>query len=154
MKKSNDLNRMTPEEFEKQLECQPLRPVPAAWRVDILKAAHAASSQPAHEPSPASGALFIRVVLVLWRELIFPCRRIWAGLAAVWMVILVLNMPGGEKHAELATISSPPDKQVLAVLREQREILAQFIEPMMPSPAIRPKTPGPRGELVQTITLV
>jgi hypothetical protein len=90
----------------------------------------------------------------LWRELVFPCRHIWAGLAAVWVVILVLNMPAGEKHPQLARVASPPDRQVLAVLREQREMLAQFIEPMTPSPAIRPKTPGPRGELLQTITLV
>jgi hypothetical protein len=125
-----------------------------AVREAALAAAFSGTEQNANQPGEIRAPFAIRFTQVLWRELIFPCRRIWAGLAAVWLVILVLNMPAGEKHAQLATISSPPDKQVLAVLREQKEMLAQLVEPMIPSPAIRPKTPGPRGELPQTITLV
>jgi hypothetical protein len=125
-----------------------------AVRETALAAAFPGTEQNAIQSAEIRAPFAIRLAQVLWRELFLPCRGIWAGLAAVWMVILVLNMPAGEKHAQLAIISSPPDKQVLAVLREQREMLAQFIEPMIPSPAIRPKTPGPRGELPQTITLV
>jgi hypothetical protein len=125
-----------------------------AVRETALAEAFTRTEQNADQPAEIRAPFAIRVAQVLWRELIFPCRRIWAGLAAVWMLILVLNMPAGEKHTQLAQIASPPDKQVLAVLREQKEMLAQFIEPMMPSPAIRPKIPGPRGELLQTITLV
>jgi hypothetical protein len=156
MKKSNDLNRMTPEDFEKQLERQAIRPVPAAWRADILKAAHAESLAPraAEQPTQISGHFALRIVHVLWRELILPCRGIWAGLAAIWLVILVLNLPGGGKSAWLAVKTSPPDQQVLAVLREQREMLTQFAEPLAPSPAIPTRTPGPRSELLQTTTLV
>jgi hypothetical protein len=128
-------------------------------KLDAVREAALANSFPgteqnANQPVEIRAPFAIRVVQVLWRELFLPCRGIWAGLAAVWMVILVLNMPAGEKHGRLARVTSSPDRQVLAVLREQREMLAQFVEPMIPSPAIRPKTPGPRGELVQTVTLV
>ena len=37
--------------------------------------------------------------LKLWRELIWPCRQVWAALAAVWLVLGVF---------ELATRSQPP----------------------------------------------
>jgi hypothetical protein len=128
-------------------------------KLDAVREAALANSFPGTEqnaiqPAEIRAPFAIRVAQVLWRELFLPCRGIWAGLAAVWMLILVLNMPAGEKHGRLARVTSPPDKQVLAVLREQREMLAQFVEPMIPSPAIRPKTPGPRGELAQTVTLV
>jgi hypothetical protein len=128
-------------------------------KLDAIRETALAKSFPgmehnAKQPVENRVSFAIRVAQVLWRELFLPCRGIWAGLAAVWMVILVLNMPAGEKRAHLALVSSPPDKQVLAVLREQKEMLAQFVEPIIPSPAIRPKNPGPRGELVQSITLV
>lgn len=148
MKKSNDLNRMSHGDFEKQLERQPLRPVPANWRAEILKASNTAP------PSETDGPVLIRFVGPLWRELFVPCRGIWAALAAAWLVILVLNLPGGGKSTRLAVKASPPNRQVQEVLREQKEMLAQFIEPLMPSPAIRPKTPGPRGDLPQTVTVV
>jgi len=51
MKKSNDLKPMSPDDFEKQLQRQPLRPVPADWCTDILKAAHVASPAPSYQPS-------------------------------------------------------------------------------------------------------
>jgi hypothetical protein len=125
-----------------------------AVREAALGAAFPSAERIAEQPAEVRAPFAIRVAHVLWRELFLPCRGIWAGLAAVWMVILVLNMSGGEKHVQLAQITSPPDRQVLAVLREQKEMLAQFIEPMTPSPVIRPKTSGPRGELLQSITLV
>jgi hypothetical protein len=125
-----------------------------AVRETALATAFSGAEHDASRPAEIRTPFPLWVAQVLWRELFLPCRGIWAGLAAVWMVILVLNMPAGEKHTQLAIISSPPDKQVLAVLREQKEMLAQFVGPMTPSPAIRPKTPGPRGELVQAITLV
>ena len=125
-----------------------------AVREAALAAAFTGTEQSTKHPAEIRAPFVIRVAHVLWRELFLPCRGIWAGLAAVWMVILVMNLSAGEKHTQLATVSSPPDKQVLAVLREQKEMLTQFVEPMIPSPAVRPKTPGPHGELLQTITLV
>ena len=133
----------------------------AGPRLDAVREATLAKAFPgtelnANQPVDIRAPFAVRIAQVLWRELIFPCRRIWAGLAAVWMVILVMNLPAGEKHTQLAIIPSPPDKQVLAVLREQREMLAQFIEPMIPSPAEPPKpfVPRPRGERRVAVSMV
>jgi hypothetical protein len=93
------------------------------------------------------------MAMALWRELILPCRGIWTGLAAVWAIILVLNLPGGQRPAPMARNTSPPDHIMLAVLREQREMLTQFLEPLAPSPADRPKNTAPHGELSQMIML-
>jgi hypothetical protein len=125
-----------------------------AVRETALAASFPGAKRNANRSSEVRAPFAIRVVQILWRELFLPCRGIWAGLAAVWMVILVLNLPAGGKNSQPARAASPPDHLALAVLREQKEMLAQFVEPIVPLPAVRPKTPGPRGELVQTITLV
>ena len=44
----------------------------------------------------------------LWLELVWPCRRIWAGLAAVWILIFVFNFSQRDPAEMLARKSSPP----------------------------------------------
>ncbi len=33
-----------------------------------------------------------KVLLECWQQLIWPCRQIWTGLAAVWILLLVVNV--------------------------------------------------------------
>jgi hypothetical protein len=145
MKKSNDLNHMNPEDFEKQLERQPLRPVPGAWRTDILKAAHAAS------PAPS----FLSTLNTQLSALLWPCPQAWAGLAAVWLVILVVNYANEDKSEIIAAKSPPPSPQMMMALQEQRKMLAKLIEPYDESPAEPPKpfVPRPRGELRTAVSM-
>ena len=35
--------------------------------------------------------LAVRALFVVWRELIWPCRRAWAGMAALWLVLWGIN---------------------------------------------------------------
>ncbi len=44
----------------------------------------------------------------LWRELVLPSRRIWAGLACAWVVIAVLNLASSEPATEVASQTKPP----------------------------------------------
>jgi hypothetical protein len=145
MKKSNDLNRMTPEDFEKQLERQPLRPVPAAWRADILKAANAAS------PAPS----FLSTINSQLSTLLWPCPKAWAGLAAMWLVILAVNYATEDKSEIIAAKSPPPSPQMMMALQEQRKMLAKLIEPYDESQAEPPKAfvPRPRGELHVVVSM-
>jgi hypothetical protein len=124
-------------------------------RLDAVRqnALDAAFPRADKRPALSAGTLPLRIAMVLWRELILPCRGIWTGLAALWAIILVLNLPGGQKPPQMARNTSPPDQIMLAVLREQREMLTEFLEPLPPSPADRRKTIAPRGELVQMIML-
>ena len=77
---------MNPDDFENQLRRTPIRPAPEAWRGEILRAAHAAA--PA-KPEPQQW----------WRELLWPCPRAWAGLAAAWVVVLASQYDGSEARS-------------------------------------------------------
>jgi hypothetical protein len=100
---------------------------------------------------PAAQSFPLRTALMLWRELVLPCRPIWAGVAAVWLVILALHLSTGTspKMAAGQMAASGPD--VLMTLREQKEILAEMTAPVAPPPVsppppARPAVPGPRGD--------
>jgi hypothetical protein len=82
---------------------------------------------------------------LLWRELILPSRRIWAGIGAAWVLILGVNFalrdpaPAGQ-----ATVSSP----VMMSFQEQQRLVNELLaDRAQPHDADRPKPvpPGPRS---------
>jgi len=83
----------------------------------------------------------------IWRELIFPCRRIWAGLAAVWIVILTVNFSMRDHSPTVATKSAPTAEMIMA-WRQQERLLAELIGPDETRTAAPPKpfAPQPRSE--------
>ena len=88
------------------------------------------------------------VLLLLWRELIFPSRRIWAGLAAVWIGIFAVNFSQRDPSPVMAVKSSSP--QMMLTFRQQERLLAELTGPGEPSVAEPPKNkttaPRPRSE--------
>jgi hypothetical protein len=85
------------------------------------------------------------LVATLWGELILPSRRVWSGLAAAWLLILVVNFaerdpaPAGKLSAAPAMIS----------LGEQQRLLNEYFADRTPAAdADREKTfsPKPRTE--------
>ncbi len=68
--------------FEKSLQSQPLRPIPPAWRAEILAAAAETPSQPEWKAGRIES---------WWRALLWPSPVAWAGVAAVWLLIAGLN---------------------------------------------------------------
>jgi hypothetical protein len=88
-----------------------------------------------------------QVFLLLWRELILPSRRIWAGLACVWVVIAALNLASSEPSPRVASNTKPPSREELRALVEQRQMLAQLIGPFSePANTQKRTSPGPRSE--------
>ncbi len=84
------------------------------------------------------------VLRKLWRELIWPCRRTWAGLAAVWLGLVTLQI-GSRDAVEVASRKTPPPSaDMLRVLREQQLLFAELVERAEPPAAERPKTVPPR----------
>jgi hypothetical protein len=82
---------MKTDDFEKQLQRQPLRPVPAEWRDQFLSAAtrHCHASHIAHHAPRGS-----------WlRELLWPSPYAWSGLALVWLVALFLNLAASDSRS-------------------------------------------------------
>jgi hypothetical protein len=80
-----------------------------------------------------------------WQELIFPSRRIWSGLAAVWVFIFAVNVAQREP-ASAVKISSAP---VMMSLREQQRWMNELFAERGPLPDAEPPkifSPKPRTE--------
>jgi hypothetical protein len=139
---------MNPDDFEQKLQRQPMRPIPAEWRENILGAAsrsgslERASRNTQHAP--------------WWRELFWPCPQAWAGLAAVWLVILALKFTSADKSEVVATRTPPPSPEMLTALREQQRALDQLIGPSNQPYAEppRPSSARPRSQCPPAITVV
>ncbi len=62
-----------------------------------------------------------------WRELLWPNPQAWAGLAALWVMMLVISLfahePATVAGAQKATQPSP---QLRQLLREQKQMLAEL----------------------------
>ena len=134
---------MNPDDFEKRLEHQRLRPIPGAWRGEILDAARRARDhQPStFNPQPASW----------WRELLWPCPQAWAGLAAVWVLILALNSVTREPAGSARSPNAPRAPEVLMALREHRRLLAELTGSPTAAEQPKPFEPRPRSERSQRI---
>jgi hypothetical protein len=160
MKKSNDMD-----DFEQQLQQRPMRSLPAEWRGDILCAAKAASdTQPApycplsghakrNTPSFLSTITPQFVAMKLWQELIWPCRRVWFGMAAIWFVVLAINLATNESPKVANSQMPPATPEVMAALREQKQLLVQLLEPVAPSSTPPAAAPRPRSEKRETVLL-
>jgi hypothetical protein len=135
------------DDFEQQLQRRPMRPVPAEWRADILSAAKAVSDTQ-HETRNTQS-----LAMKLWQELIWPCRRVWLGIAAIWFVVLACNMSMDDSPKVVASQTPPPTPEMMAALREQKQLLVQLLEPVASSPPPPAAAPRPRSEKQQTVML-
>src|ERR1035441_3047976 len=142
---------MNTKDFEKRLQRQPLRQIPGEWREEILSAAREASL-PQHAPrttqhvSPARSLLSTlhhQLLTLLW-----PHPTAWAGLAAVWLVILGINLTTRDASTVIAKHASPVSPQVFMAFQEQQRLLVELIGPRETPVAERPKpvVPRPRSE--------
>ncbi len=84
----------------------------------------------------------------IWLELIWPSRRIWAGLAATWILILVFNFSQRDPAKLMARKSPPPSPEMILTFRQQEKLLAELIGPNEPQAVAPPKSflPQPRSE--------
>lgn len=85
---------------------------------------------------------------VWWGELIWPARRVWAGFAAVWLVLLAVNLTDSEEGRSASVASATPPKEVVLALKQQRQLLTELLFSAPPEPAEPPRrAPQPRSEL-------
>ncbi|HEX7619306.1 MAG TPA: hypothetical protein VF480_11385 [Verrucomicrobiae bacterium] len=85
---------------------------------------------------------------LLWQELVLPSRRIWAGLAAVWVLIFVFDFSQRDPSERMAQKSPPPSPEMILTFRQQERLLTELIgpnEPQAVAPA-KPFLPQPRSE--------
>ena len=65
----------------------------------------------------------LEIFRVAWRELLWPCRGLWAGLAAAWVVVLALNHSGRPEGSQ-ASLSATEIAALHGLWREQQSLLA------------------------------
>jgi hypothetical protein len=133
---------MNPDDFEKRLQRQPLRQVPAEWREEILSAARQASlshhaSRVTHHAPPSRSLL--STINSQLSTLLWPHPAAWAGLAAVWLVILGINLTTRDAAQAVAKNASPVSPQVFMAFQEQERLLSELIGPRETPVAERPK---------------
>jgi hypothetical protein len=92
-------------------------------------------------------ALFHDVIEGFWHQAIWPWRRVWAGLAAIWIGILALHLASGElPHSSRAEMAETRNPQVLSALREQNKLMVQLLDPPAAPAPEPPNHSGPRSE--------
>jgi len=144
---------MSLEDFEKRLQRQPLRQLPDEWREEILSAARqAAAAQPAppvlrsttaedgrttyHVAASRSllATLHHQLSTLLW-----PHPVAWGGLAAVWVVILGMNLTTRDASQAVAKHAPPVSPQIFMAFQEQERLLSELLGPRETPVAERPK---------------
>jgi anti-sigma factor RsiW len=81
-------------------------------------------------------------------DLFWPCRRIWAGFAAVWLAILAFNVSTREPAPTLAMKASRPSLDMIRAYLEGEGFVAEWAKPdhsRMAEPS-KPPLPPPRSE--------
>jgi len=98
--------------------------------------------QPAREFTFA--AALAKAITIPFQELVWPCRRIWIGLAAVWILIFIFNFSQHDKSEMMARKTPPPSPEMILAFRQQERLLAELIGPDVTRVAEPPKTFSPR----------
>jgi len=103
-------------------------------RLDRLREAVLAAElgRPASRPNFAAA-----LAQKLWLELIWPSRRAWAGLAAVWVVLAVVHFA---TQRPIDSTLYPVNPQLMTSWVQEQQLLAQLLDHPRPAPA---KDPAP-----------
>lgn len=98
-------------------------------------------------------AMLANAIRLSFLELVWPCRRTWAGLAAVWVALFIFNVSQRDKSELAARKLPPPSPEAIMAWRQQERLLAELIGPSAPGDAERQKIflPKPRTENAQAV---
>ncbi len=133
---------MNSDDFEKEVQRRPLRGVPEEWRESILRTALAGSAP----GSPAYGQF-----LDWCRTLLWPYPKAWAGLAAVWVLIIGMHLVArSDSPSPIQFAAQPPSAQWQAAFAEQQALYTELLPrpevsriPRPPPAAERPRSERP-----------
>ena len=82
------------------------------------------------------------------RDMVWPCRRVWTGFAAVWLVVLVSDLSTRDATQSRPTKSSRPSPQMLRAFLEGEGVVAEWTKAgkaQMAEP-LKASHPSPRSE--------
>ena len=114
------------ESFEQRLHRQSVKGMPTHWRGEILRACEVATeATTARSKTPSS---WLSVFNQKLSALLWPHPKAWAGLAMVWVIILVLNFADRDKSVTPAERIAP-SPEVTAELKKQQLLFAELMGP-------------------------
>jgi hypothetical protein len=68
-----------------------------------------------------------------WRELIWPSRHAWAGMAAVWLGVLVANLEMKASSAAIQPVRPAFSREMVRAFEERRRLLSELLPPSSPA---------------------
>jgi len=100
-------------------------------------------------------ATLANAIRLSFLELVWPCRRTWAGLAAVWIALFIFNVSQRDKVELAARKLPPPSPEAIMAWRQQERLLAELIGPSAPGYAEQRKIflPKPRTEIAEAVAV-
>ncbi|HEY5914644.1 MAG TPA: hypothetical protein VJA21_28985 [Verrucomicrobiae bacterium] len=119
------------DQFEKRLQGLPPRPVPTSWREGILRSARAEAV--AAPGSTDRGQSPSRILAARLSGILWPHPRAWAGLAALWLVVLALNLAAHDPAGAAQEMADRPVRQspeMRELLKQQEQLLAELVGPL------------------------
>jgi hypothetical protein len=108
------------------------------------------------QSAPAAKLTLAAAIRLRWRELLWPCPQVWAGLAAVWLVILTVNLTTRDPQARTIARAAPPSPEVRELLRQQERLYAELLGATPTRVATQTKAPAlsPRSQRRDEIAIV
>jgi len=148
-------------------ECSPCRLYFQEIKTVTDPLANWAETLPQFQPSESARASWAKVIRAAGRpepvrrlapavafrdwahEVFWPWRRVWAGVAAAWLVILAGNVSLRDPAPAITAKSAAPSQEAIASFRDQQKMLAELLpDHSAPRDAERQKffSPKPRTE--------
>ncbi len=121
-------------------------------KLDAIRAKLLAAAQEESARSPEASAgrpnhPLARFALLLWQELVFPCRRVWSGVAAAWVFIVALNLFTSEPAQVAQAHPIYSAAEVVAQYQAQQRLWDELLNSgTSSSPESSPALPPPRSE--------
>jgi len=91
----------------------------------------------------------------LWRELVWPCRPVWTGMAAVWVLLAIINLSQRDGSRSNYANSAPAVPMMMSLQAQQRWVNELLADRSPPPEVVRPRiySPKPRTERSEVATV-
>lgn len=139
---------MNPEEFESRLQRMPLKQPPGEWREEILAAASTVAADVNQRTSSVRELKFAATWQQRLRDLFWPHPVAWGAMAAVWLVIGVVQLALHEPTSGSSRVYVAASPGVPTVMELQKELLTAWNEPSA-KPKAKPEAPLPPQSCIE-----